>query len=275
MKRFFCIVLALFLLLGCSQTDSPSCCCGFGIHAESVESPEAKVPVVTNGKDEQKSPETVAPAATTEEESPVITNGENEEKPSEKWLMLFDGDEGMPGWMVPEYGGDGEVVVRNGNIVIGQGLMMTGIRYEKEFPTMNYEIQYEARRTRGYDFFAACTFPVSKSYCTFVNGGWGGGVIGLSSVHGSDASENATTSYLQFKENLWYRFRIRVSDDKIQVWIIPQDKEGNWEVEKSVVELELAEKKLTTRYEMNRYKPLGFCTWSTEGQLRNITYRKF
>jgi hypothetical protein len=99
-------------------------------------------------------------------------------------------------------------------------------------------------------------------------------VIGLSSVNGYDASENVTTSYFSFKENIWYRFRIKVSDDKIQVWITPQDKEGNWETEKSVVELELAERTLSTRSEVNRYKPLGFCTWSTEGQLRNITYRK-
>ena len=198
-------------------------------------------------------------------------NGATETK--EKWVPIFDG-KSLAGWMVPVYGGDGEVEVQEGNIVIGQGEMMTGIRYEKEFPVIDYEIRYEARRTQGYDFFAACTFPVKKSYCTLINGGWGGGLTGLSSVDGVDASENATGRHFSYKDETWYRFRIQVTDTKIQVWITPQGKEGNWTEEESVVELETEDRGLSTRYEMDKYKPLGFCTWITEGQLRNVEYRK-
>ena len=151
---------------------------------------------------------------------------------------------------------------------------MTGIRYEKEFPTIDYEIQYEARRTGGYDFFAACTFPVQERHCTFVNGGWGGGTIGLSSINGYDASENVTSDFFGFRDNTWYRFRIRVTGAMIQVGITTQDKEGNWGAEKSVIDLELEGKELSTRFEVDLYKPLGFCTYNTEGQLRNIEYRR-
>ena len=189
------------------------------------------------------------------------------------WTPLFDG-KSLAGWAVPVYGGDGTVEVQEGNLVIGRGEMMTGIRYEKEFPKIDYEIQYEARRTSGYDFFAACTFPVNDSFCTFVNGGWGGGTIGLSSINGYDASENSSSSYHNFKESMWYRFRIRVTNNRISVWITPQDKEGNWETEAVRVDVTIEEgTALSTRMEMNLYKPLGFCTWSTEGQLRNILYR--
>jgi hypothetical protein len=191
----------------------------------------------------------------------------------ETWQSLFDGKT-LAGWTVPVYGGDGEVEVQEGNIVLGRGEMMTGIRYEKEFPKINYEIRYEAQRTSGYDFFAACTFPVKESYCTFINGGWGGGLVGLSSVNGYDASENSTSDHVDFRGDTWYRFRIRVTDDRIQVWLTPQDKEGNWEAEKSIVELETEDKELSTRFEVGKYKPLGFCTWCTGGQLRNIEYRK-
>ena len=188
------------------------------------------------------------------------------------WLPLFDG-ESLAGWSLPVYGGDGEVDVQEGNIVIGRGALMTGIRYEKEFPKVNYEIQYEARRVQGYDFFASCTFPVKESFCTFINGGWGGGTTGLSSIDGYDASENPSSLYYNYLDNIWYRFRIRVTDDIIQVWITPQDKEENWGEEQSIIELRLEGKTISTRLEVDKYKPLAFTTWVTEGHLRNIKYR--
>ena len=195
-----------------------------------------------------------------------------EEKPAEDWQPLFDG-ESLAGWSLPVYGGDGEVDVQEGNLVIGRGASMTGIRYEKEFPKVNYEIRYEARRTQGYDFFAACTFPVKEVFCTFINGGWGGGLTGLSSIDGYDASENQSSSHFDYLENTWYRFRIQVTDDKIQVWITPQDREGNWGEEKSVIEIEMEDQNFSTRLGMGLYEPLGFSTWMTEGELRNIEYR--
>jgi len=237
MKHFLYFALACLLLLGCSQTEVP------------------------------------VKRTTSTGTCPCSAHFSNEEKPKlvADWQPLFDGKT-MAGWMVPVYGGDGEVEAREGTIVIGRGDSMTGIRYEKEFPKIDYEIQYEARRTGGYDFFAACTFPVKESHCTFVNGGWGGGVVGLSSINGYDASENVTSEFFDFRENIWYRFRIRVTDAMIQVWITPQDKEGNWGAEQSVVELELEDKEVSTRFEVDLYKPLGFCTYCTEGQLRNVEY---
>jgi len=238
MKHLICSALACLLLLGCSQTEVSD-----------------------------KSTANTEPC-------PCSAHSPNDEKqtPATNWQPLFDGNT-MAGWTVPVYGGDGEVEAREGSIVIGRGDSITGIRYEKEFPTIDYEIQYEARRTGGYDFFAACTFPVKERHCTFVNGGWGGGVIGLSSINGYDASENLTSVFVDFRNDTWYRFRIRVTEAMIQVWMTPQDKEGNWEAERSIVECEMEDKEVSTRFEMDLYKPLGFCTYSTEGQLRNIEYR--
>jgi hypothetical protein len=196
----------------------------------------------------------------------------------EKWLPLFDGKT-LTNWSAPDYAGGAEVSVEDGNIVIGRGETMTGIKYEKPFPGVNspksnYELRYEARRTSGSDFFAACTFPVKDSFCTFVNGGWSGSVTGLSSINGFDASENATTSDYFYSDRTWYRFRIKVTDKQVQIWVTPQNKEGNWTEEKSVVEIELNDNtKLSIRSEMDSFKPLGFCTWYSEGQLRNIEWR--
>ena len=58
---------------------------------------------------------------------------------------------------------------------------MTGITWTNEVPTNNYEISLEAMRVEGSDFFCALTFPVGNDPCSFIVGGWGGGVVGLSS----------------------------------------------------------------------------------------------
>jgi len=256
MKHFYCIVLTFILLIGNSRTAL----------ADSMEEAVAAAEVAVAAA------ETAVDAAIEAVATAKAAVAAMKAAATEKWIPLFDG-ESTVGWSIPIYGGDGEVDVQEGNLVIGRGEMMTGIRYEKEFPKINYEIRYEARRTQGYDFFAACTFPVKESFCTLVNGGWGGGLTGLSSIDGYDASDNSFSTHHDYRENAWYRFRIRVLDDKIQVWITDQDKEGNWGKEESVIELETEDRRLSTRLEMERYKPFAFCTWNAEGQLRKIEYR--
>ena len=83
----------------------------------------------------------------------------------------------------------------------------------------NYELSLEGMRLEGSDFFCTTTFPVGKDYCSLVVGGWGGDVVGLSSIDGADASENSTTKLISFKDQQWYRIRIRVSDAAIEAWI--------------------------------------------------------
>ena len=101
----------------------------------------------------------------------------------ENWTPLFDG-ETLGSWERVDTGGSGEVDIRDGAIRIAQGVMGSGIRYHapegEPFPTENYEIEFTAQRTAGTDFFAALTFPVGDSCCTFINGGWGGALVGLS-----------------------------------------------------------------------------------------------
>jgi hypothetical protein len=180
------------------------------------------------------------------------------------WQPLFDG-KSLDNWVVPVYGGDGLVNVKKGGIVIGMGESVTGIRYTGEFPRMNYEIRYEARRTMGTDFFATLTFPVgNESFCSFVNGGWGGTIVGISCVDHYDASDNQTTTNLFFKDNIWYKFRIRVSEKKIEAWVNDE----------KVVDLITENHIISTRSEVDLYRPLGFTTWCTEGEIRKIEVRK-
>ncbi|MDR1383716.1 MAG: DUF1080 domain-containing protein [Planctomycetaceae bacterium] len=189
-----------------------------------------------------------------------------------KWKSLFDGKT-LDGWKAPEDTTAGQVKVESGCIVLGQGDLSTGIKYVKPFPKTNYEITYQAKRVKGYDFFGTITFPVKDSFCSFVNGGWGGGTIGLSSINGYDASENETSSYYSFKDDEWYQFRVCVSDDRITVWVNAlEDKSA--EKQEPEIDVTLKEKEISIRIEVNPYKPLGFTSWVTEGWLRDIKYRE-
>ncbi len=129
---------------------------------------------------------------------------------------------------------------------------------------MNYEIELEAMRTEGHDFFCGLTFPVGPDPCTFICGGWGGTLVGLSSIDGNDASENSTARVASFEDNFWYKIRIRVTRVLIETWI----------QEEKYVSLELEDHRIGIRYEVEPSVPLGIATWNTGSALRNIRWRK-
>jgi hypothetical protein len=147
--------------------------------------------------------------------------------------------------------------------VISQGVDLSGVHTERELPKINYEVQFEAQRVAGSDFFAGLTFPVKDSHCSLIIGGWGGGVCGLSSLSGMDASENETTSYRDFTKGQWYKFRLVVTDDHISAWID----------DKQIVDVDTTGQRIGTRFEIDRSKPFGFATYQTTAKLRNAKLR--
>ncbi len=122
-------------------------------------------------------------------------------------------------WVVSQFGGDGPVEIGDNSIKFGFGDPLTGIRWEGDVLRENYEIELEARRTDGFDFFCGLTFPVGENNVSFILGGWGGGVVGISSIDGRDASENDTTSFRNFDNEQWYKVRVRVDPNEIRCWI--------------------------------------------------------
>jgi hypothetical protein len=129
-----------------------------------------------------------------------------------------------------------------------------------QYPKMNYEIALEAMRVDGSDFFCGLTFPVGDDPCSFICGGWGGGVVGLSSIDGSDASENETTKYQEFESKRWYKIRVRVTDGKIEAWIDDTQK----------VDVDTEGKRIGVRIEVDLSRPLGIATYNTTAAVRDI-----
>ena len=180
------------------------------------------------------------------------------------WAPLFNGKD-FTDWKVTNFGGEGEVSYEDGCVVISQGVDLSGVTStRKDLPKMNYEIELEAKRAEGTDFFVGLTFPVRDSSCSLIMGGWGGGVCGISSIDGMDASENETTSYTSFENNKWYKVRVQVTDNKIEAWL---DKH-------SIVDVETADKKIDVRFEIELSKPLGLATYQSTAHIRNAKIRK-
>lgn len=179
---------------------------------------------------------------------------------------LFDGKT-LKGWKKTNFGGEGEVYVKDGQLRLDVGSDLTGVTIAdgKKLPRNNYELSCEAQRVDGSDFFCGMTFPVHDGHCSLILGGWGGGVCGISCIDGADASENETTFYREFKQGQWYRVRVRVTDNELTAWI---DGKEIFTVE------DLQDRKLDTRIEVDLNKPLGFCTWQTSAALRKIELRR-
>lgn len=183
--------------------------------------------------------------------------------PGEGWRPLFNGRD-LSGWEITRFGGEGDVEVTSGRLVLEMGSDLTGITWIGDLTTDPFEIILEAERVRGNDFFCGLTFPVGKEFCTLIAGGWGGALVGLSSIDSKDASENDTRTYLNFENGRWYAIRLQVSSEAITVWID----------EEMIIDAERAGHEFSVRPEVRLSRPLGIATWRTTAAIRSIWYRK-
>ncbi len=179
------------------------------------------------------------------------------------WIPLFDG-QSLTGWKETPFTRRGKVTIEAGTIRLGRGAM-TGITYTGEFPRSGYEIEFEATRLEGNDFFAGIVFPVGGSFCSWINGGWDGTVVGLSNLDGNDASENDTSTVRDFVKGRWYRFRLAVAASSIKAYI-----DGG-----IVIDVDTTHRKIGLRFdESDLSAPLGFSSYATVAALRGIQYRR-
>lgn len=179
-------------------------------------------------------------------------------------LSLFDGKT-MGNWIKSDFYDPGKITIKNGEMHLAAGNDMTGVTWNGPVVRKNYEITLDAKRVKGYDFFCGLTFPVGIDPCTFVIGGWGGEVVGLSNVDYFDAANNETARAKTFTLGKWYRIRLRVTDDTIQAWIDDEE----------FVNLMYTTRKIDVRIEVESCIPLGLSCWRTAAAYRNIKLESF
>jgi hypothetical protein len=183
-----------------------------------------------------------------------------------EWTPLFDGIT-LKGWKETDFAGGGEVSVENGMIILEPGVALTGVHWTNEsvLPKTNYEIALEAKRIDGNDFFCGLTVPVADSHCSLILGGWGGTLVGISSLDQMDASENETTKFLFFEQDRWYPVRMRVTPEKLEAWI-----DGE-----KLVDVVITDREVTVRAgEIEDSRPLGVASYQTKAALRDIRMRR-
>ena len=178
---------------------------------------------------------------------------------------MFDG-KSLGQWRAAAFPKSPALKVENGAIILTAGHPLTGVTWSGKFPATDYELRFEAVRRLGGDFFASVTFPAGGDYATWVLGGWGGDIVGISSIDGWDASDNETRSYFNFEQDRWYAFRLQVTGDKIMAWI-DGERVVNVEIRGRAISLRRGDIKLST--------PLGFASYNTTGAIRKPEYRLF
>jgi len=173
------------------------------------------------------------------------------------WLELEGKWEGVSGGVVKEDGG----VLR-----IGWGEAMSAAKWTGEVLQAPFELELEARRVDGTDFFCAVTFPARgvDECVTLVIGGWGGATVGISSINDKDASENETHRLMAFETGVWYRIKLLREGERIAVWI-----DGE-----KVIDVDTTDKRLSLRPgPVSDCAPFGLATWQTTGEMRGIRWR--
>ncbi len=179
------------------------------------------------------------------------------------WQALFDGAS-LEGWADSGFGSGEPPFVEEGKIVLPMGAPLSGITFQGECPVIDYEVEVEATRTLGNDFFLGLTFPVRDSFCTLILGGWGGTLVGLSCIDGLDASSNGTRQYHSFKNGQSYKALVRVDEERITVLLD----------EHKLIDQPLAGHTFSLRPEVERSKPLGIASYNTRSTISRVRLRK-
>jgi hypothetical protein len=177
-----------------------------------------------------------------------------------KSQSLFDGKT-LGKWKPTDFGGQGESIVENGNIMLTHGEPLTGVTWQGDPPArMNYEIELDAQRVDGSDFFCGLTFPVNKDCASLIVGGWGGSLCGISCLDDNDAANNDTTKIREFRNKQWYHVRLRVEPESIQAWIDDEQ----------IVKTFIKDRKITVRGEVEPSQPLGIASFQSTAAIKNI-----
>lgn len=172
------------------------------------------------------------------------------------WMAMKDEWEGVSG---------GQVDVGD-ELSIGWGEALTNVRWKGEVPTAPFELEMKAKRLNGTDFFCAVTFPARgvEECVTLIVGGWGGSLVGISSIDGKDASENEAQKIHTFETDVWYQIRLVRDGEKILVWI-----DGE-----KLIDIDTTGKKLSLREGgIEECAPFGLSTWQTTAQIKDIRWR--
>ena len=179
------------------------------------------------------------------------------------WTALFDGND-LAGMVPVRFGGDGDVHIDDGRLLLEQGSPLTGVTFTATLPESGYELEVVGSRLMGNDFFCALTFPVPGGCLSLVLGGWGGAVCGLSCLDGEDAAHNGTRRLRHFTAGRDYRVAVRVTADAVRASIDGEE----------LLAADPRAHRCTVRAEVELCQPLGLCSYATRASFASVRWRR-
>jgi hypothetical protein len=75
-----------------------------------------------------------------------------------------------------------------------------------------------------------------------------------------DASENETSTSMNFEYERWYRVRVQVTPSAIVAWVD----------DKKIVDADIKGRRISTRIEVSLSEPLGVASYMTQAAIRDI-----
>ncbi|MAE28131.1 MAG: hypothetical protein CMJ87_03980 [Planctomycetes bacterium] len=152
-----------------------------------------------------------------------------------------------------------------GGLTMEAGSPLTGVTWQGAAPPRtDYELEVEATRLAGSDFFCGLTFPVNDAHLTLVLGGWGGALTGLSSLNGQDAFENGTASYVNYETKRPYRARVRVDGERVRTYLAG----------KPLHDIDTGRRRPSLRVEVMASRPLGVASFDTRARISTLRLRR-
>jgi hypothetical protein len=261
-KAFAAILLAAAVSLAGCEPSTP---------AKDNSTQSEKTPALT-ATAASPTPTAPASAAVPTSTAPVAAGFSPAAAKRGEWVSVFDGKT-LANWKETAFDDPGKVHVEDGELIldIGKG-DLTGVTWAGgALPKDDYEIALEAMRVDGEDFFCGLTFPVKDSCISLIVGGWGGPILGLSSLDGYDAYNNETTRMLSFSKGQWYRVHVRISSHRIMVWL-DDDQQEDAHLRRQEGE-GWVDRRVSVRNEVDLSQPFGLAAYRTKAALRNIRVR--
>ena len=174
-------------------------------------------------------------------------------------------------WAESDFGSQGQVVFVPEGVELGMGAPLVGIHWtggagesDSVLPRMDYELELEATRLAGSDFFCGLTFPVGENYLSLILGGWGGSLCGFSSLDGEDAAHNGSAVFRDFVPGRSYRLRVSVRADRVEAWLD----------EEPLTSVSLLGKSVDIRPEVLNSRPLGIASFQTRARVSWLRWKR-
>jgi serine/threonine protein kinase/formylglycine-generating enzyme required for sulfatase activity len=236
-------------------------------HKSAIAALQQQMDAYVKGGAKPKTSEPQPPQPGTQHPGPPHAPQADDERWTE-WQDLFDGTT-LENWKVRICGAHKPAMqfkgqeprTVDGGIAMGYPDKLAYLEWAGQFPSVDYEVAFEAKCVAGELGFACCTFPFRGSTGCFV---CSLSRVGLQRVDGEHIDNNPTAKQIDLRRGTWYRVWLRVTGARIEAWIDST----------KVVDFRPSGRELSPIGQLASARGFGVYCWMTKASYRNIRLRR-